>query len=433
MNKVFYLLIMASLLPVLIFAYPAMTVTATNGGVVVLSDLYNITVASSGITNYKLAFSQYRKELPLLGDENSLFKLPFIFKGQELKSIEINGKIAKPGFEYKTKKGPETVTITFNYLKGKVIYKFYNDASYRFDVEDFGIRNYAKLKFDSKNFYINPKKGKSAQQLLIIQQKISKDKTSYLMFFGPKRLHSVKNIFNAANYNYIVEKLKLDGFYTWKDSIFYPFVGLLYWLYKITGNYGWALIIFATLIRVLLHPMYKKQIESMEEMKFLAPHIQEIKKKYPGDTKRLNEETAKLYKKYNINPSAGCLTMAVQLPILFLLYAVIRYFGESYTFSPTFLIWDNLGAGGLAVNWVQLIIYIGISYFQTIFTTGDKAQRNQSLLMMLMFSFLFISFPSGLFIYWNTTSAISLIQTIFILKSYRSKKSKFQDININKI
>jgi hypothetical protein len=48
MNKVFYLLIMASLLPVLIFAYPAMTVTATNGGVVVLSDLYNITIASSG-------------------------------------------------------------------------------------------------------------------------------------------------------------------------------------------------------------------------------------------------------------------------------------------------------------------------------------------------------------------------------------------------
>jgi YidC/Oxa1 family membrane protein insertase len=179
--------------------------------------------------------------------------------------------------------------------------------------------------------------------------------------------------------------------------------------------------------------MYKKQIESMEEMKILSPYLQEIKKKYPGDQKKQNEEIAKLYKKFNINPSAGCLTMAVQLPILFLLYAVIRYFGESYTFSPTFLIWDNLGAGGLAVNWVLLLIYIGISYFQTIFTTAENSQRTQSLLMMLMFSFLFISFPSGLFIYWNTTSAISLIQTIYILKSYRNKKAQFKQVNIDKL
>ena len=432
MNKSLFI-VLSLLLPVLIFAYPAMTVTATTGGVVLSSDLYNITVSSSGITKYKLTFSQYRKELPLLGSENALFKSPFVFKNKKLKSIEVNGSKVTPGFTLKTKKGPETVTIVFNYESGKVVYKFYNDASYRFDIESFGVKDGSNLKFDSKNFYIKPKKGRSAQQLLIIKKKVDKDKIVYTMFMGPKRLHSVKNIFGAADYTYIVQKLKLDGFYTWKDSIFYPFVGILYWLYKVTGNYGWALIIFASLIRILLHPMYKKQIESMEEIKFLAPYLQEIKKKYPGDTKRLNEETAKLYKKYNVNPSAGCLTMAVQLPILFLLYAVIRYFGESYTFSPTFLIWDNLGAGGLAVNWLQLLIYMGISYFQTIFTTGDKAQRNQSLLMMLVFSFLFISFPAGLFIYWNTTSAISLIQTIFILKNYRSKKSKFNDINVDKI
>ncbi len=427
------LIIFAMLLPLLTFAYPAMTVKATQSSIIVHSDIYDITLNASGIQTYKLTFHQYFREEALIGHKDSLFKDITNFGGYRLLNIEVNNNVVKNGYLYKTAKAPETVTVTFNYESGKVIYKFYNDASYRFDIVMEGIKNKAELNFDSKNFYILPKKGKSAQQLLIIKKYQDKEKTSYKMFFGPKRLHSVKNIFGSADYTYIVQKLKLDGFYNWKDSVFYPFVGFLYWLYKVTGNYGWALIIFAVLIRVLLHPMYKKQIESMEEMKILAPYLQEIKKKYPGDMKKQNEETAKLYKKFDINPSAGCLTMAVQLPILFLLYAVIRYFGESYTFSPPFLIWDNLGVGGLSVNWIMLLLYIGISYLQTIFTTADNSQRTQSMMMMLVFSFLFISFPTGLFIYWNTTSAISLIQTVYILKSYRNKKSEFKNVNIDKL
>ena len=431
MKKLLYLFLLV--LPLVIFAYPSMTVLASSNTVTVSSDIYNITITSSGVQTYKLTFSQYSKEFPILGGEDPLFKKPFYFKNKDFKGIEINGKPIDSSFVYHTAKKPETVTIVFLYSSGKVSYKLYNDASYRFDVEADGVKNLSGLKFDPKNFYILPKKGKSAQHLLIIKEKKSNNKVNYTLFFGPKRLHSVKNIFGTADYSYIVQKLKVDGFYTWKDSIFYPFVAFLYWLYKVTGNYGWALIIFAVILRLLLHPMYKKQLESMEEMKILAPYIQEIQKKYPEDQKKQNEETAKLYKKFNINPSAGCLTMAVQLPILYLLYAVIRYFGESYTFSPTFLIWDNLGAGGLATNWVLLLIYIGVSYLQTIFTTAENSQRTQSLLMMLMFSFLFINFPSGLFIYWNTTSVISLIQTVYILRSYRNKKAQFKQVNIDKL
>ena len=103
---------------------------------------------------------------------------------------------------------------------------------------------------------------------------------------------------------------------------------LLGWVLKmcsiLTGNYGIALILFTVLIKVLLMPLTVKQQRSMLKTQKIQPLMMEIQQKYANDKEKLNQETMKLYQKYKINPMSGCLPMLIQLPILMMLYWVVR-------------------------------------------------------------------------------------------------------------
>jgi len=102
-----------------------------------------------------------------------------------------------------------------------------------------------------------------------------------------------------------------------------PIGYLLGWIYKIIPNYGWALIIFTLVVKLLLLPLGLKQQKSMTKMQAVAPKINELGEKYKNDKQKLSQETAKLYKEYGISPMGGCLPMLIQLPILFALYRVL--------------------------------------------------------------------------------------------------------------
>ncbi len=100
------------------------------------------------------------------------------------------------------------------------------------------------------------------------------------------------------------------------------------WLLKLSnelvGNYGVAIIIFTILIKAILMPLTVKQQRAMIKTQKLQPLLMDLQKKYANDKEKLNQETMKLYQKYQINPMGGCLPLLIQLPILMMLYFVVR-------------------------------------------------------------------------------------------------------------
>lgn len=108
-------------------------------------------------------------------------------------------------------------------------------------------------------------------------------------------------------------------------DIIYRILGeILRFIYNFTNNFGWAIVIFTVLVRLCMLPLTIKQQKSMDNMQKIQPELNAIQKKYQHDKDKLNEETMKLYQKYNINPMGGCLPLLIQMPILLAIYGVIQ-------------------------------------------------------------------------------------------------------------
>ena len=116
-------------------------------------------------------------------------------------------------------------------------------------------------------------------------------------------------------------------------------------IYSLVGNYGWAVLIFTLLIRLVLMPLDIKSRKSMKSMQNVQPKIDELNKKYANDKDKLNQKMADLYKKEKINPLSGCLPMLIQLPILFAMFAVMREVANEETIQMILEIKQNILAG----------------------------------------------------------------------------------------
>ena len=102
-----------------------------------------------------------------------------------------------------------------------------------------------------------------------------------------------------------------------------PLGYIISFIYDLVLNYGFAIIIFTIIVKLLMLPLVVKQQKSTVQMKMVQPELQKLQKKYANDQQRLSQETMKLYKKYNISPAGGCLPLLIQLPIILGLYQVI--------------------------------------------------------------------------------------------------------------
>ena len=108
------------------------------------------------------------------------------------------------------------------------------------------------------------------------------------------------------------------------EIITWPFAKLMLWLYSLTGSYGWAIILFALIVNLILTPFNAKSKKSMMRSTRLQPRIQELQKKHEGNPQQLNAEMQKLYREEGVNPMSGCLWSLIPFPILIALYSVIR-------------------------------------------------------------------------------------------------------------
>jgi len=250
-----------------------------------------------------------------------------------------------------------------------------------------------------------------------------------LTFKGPIKLRGMlaplKYTFLSAEFPQQYDRLKaaLKRFpkaKSWYDPIFYGLVAFMSWLYSWTHNFGWAIIIFTIVVRLVLYPLYHTQMKSMVRMKELQPYIEKIRKKYK-DPKAQQEALMRLYREKKINPASGCLPLLVQMPIFFLLYAVIRYFGEEFAFGPRFLLWQDLSAGGFSQNIIFVLLSIFLYFYSALITSQDKRTAWQSIIMSVIFPFLFMNLPSGLFLYYTMNALIQVLSTLYIYKKYNIK------------
>jgi YidC/Oxa1 family membrane protein insertase len=238
-----------------------------------------------------------------------------------------------------------------------------------------------------------------------------------IAYLGPVKNSEIFSLF-PKDTNVITELLKeYPGSEPWYGWFLYLFVRVLDWIYSWSGNYGWAIIIFAVLVRLSIYPLSHAQMKSMVQMRKLQPKVKEIQKKYK-DPKKQQEELMKLYKSEGANPASGCLLSIVQLPVLFLLYYVIIYSKEAFAYNGHFLIWSDLSVGGFQANFTLIILIVLLTAWSTLWTSTNAKQAWQSIAMFSVMEFLFVGFPVGLFLYYTTFSAMQLLTTYVVAKMY---------------
>lgn len=253
---------------------------------------------------------------------------------------------------------------------------------------------------------------------LVLDPGISQVRTlSY--YLGPKTeadLASLpRELAQAINY----------GFF---DVIAKPLKRFLVFLAAHTGgNYGVAIIILTVIIKILFWPLSHKSYKSMEQMKRIQPLMAKIREKYADDREKMNAEIMQLYKTYKVNPAGGCLPMLLQIPVFFALYqallgAIELRHAPFITHLPgTDLVWlADLSAKD--PFYITPIIMGATMFLQQRMTptAADPTQAKIMLAMPVIFTFLFLSFPSGLVLYWLVNNVLSIFQQWLLTRSSRT-------------
>ncbi len=238
---------------------------------------------------------------------------------------------------------------------------------------------------------------------------------SFLSYFGPRD----KAILETVGHK--LDKAINYGFF---DPIASPLMTVLNYFYGVFGNYGIAIILLTVIIKLLFWPLTHKSYASMKNMQKLKPEMDKIKERFKNDRQRQGKETMELYKKHRVNPMGGCLPMVIQIPVFFALYRSL-YQAIELRHAP-FMLWitdlsaaDTLFSDALDLGFAlgPLPLIMGFTMFlqqKMTPTAGDPNMAKMMLWMPVIFTFLFLSFPSGLVIYWLINNVLTIVQQYYI-------------------
>jgi len=230
---------------------------------------------------------------------------------------------------------------------------------------------------------------------------------SYSLYLGPKD-HSLLQAQNVGLEDSI-------DFGSWLKWLAIPFLLILNFLYAFVHNYGIAIIILTTLVKVIFWPLGNLSYKSMKEMQKIQPKVAALKEKYKNDQAKIGQETMALYRAHKINPLSGCLPMLIQIPVFFGLYKALLYSIE-LRHSPFFWWIQDLSAKD--PYYITPIIMGVTQFIQQKMTPamGDPMQAKIMLFMPLILTFFFLNFPAGLVIYWLFNNILSIGQQFYINK-----------------
>jgi YidC/Oxa1 family membrane protein insertase len=209
----------------------------------------------------------------------------------------------------------------------------------------------------------------------------------------------------------------------WFTFLATPFFKVLLWINDHVGNWGWSIILFTILVKLVLFPLSYKGMMSMQKLKDLAPKMKEIKEKYKGDPAKMNAQMMEMYKKHGANPMGGCLPLLLQIPVFFALYRVLLNAVELQG-APWMLWIEDLA---LMDPYFILPVLMGASmWFQQKITPTnftDPLQEKIFKWFPIIMTVFFIYFPAGLVLYWLVNNLFTIAQQYFINHMYAKHKA----------
>lgn len=231
---------------------------------------------------------------------------------------------------------------------------------------------------------------------------------NYTLFVGPKEYNRLK-----AEGAGLEAAINVGNWMKW---LAYPILFFMQYLYNYVGNYGIVIIIITLLTKLLFWPLGTKSYKSMKEMQKVQPKLNELKERYKDDKQKMNAAVMELYKTHKINPLGGCLPVVIQIPVFIALYQLLSYAIE-LRHAPFFWWIQDLSAKD--PYYITPIIMGATMLIQQKMSPpmGDPMQQKMMLLMPVVFTFLFLNFPSGLVIYWLINNVLSIGQQYYINKS----------------
>lgn len=209
----------------------------------------------------------------------------------------------------------------------------------------------------------------------------------------------------------------------WFSFLAKPFFKVLLWLNDHVGNWGWAIILFTLLVKLVLFPLSYKGMMSMQKLKDLAPKMKELREKYKSDPAKMNAQMMELYRKHGANPMGGCLPLILQIPVFFALYRVLLNADELQ--GASWMLWiDNLA---VMDPYFVLPILMGVSmWFQQKITPSNFTDPMQEKIFKwfpVIMTIFFVYFPSGLVLYWLVNNLFTIGQQYFINSMYQKHKA----------
>jgi len=231
-------------------------------------------------------------------------------------------------------------------------------------------------------------------------------KIPYKVYMGPKETDRLKGLDVNA------EKLVDFGYFT---IVAKPLLWFLNLTNSVTKNYGIDIIILSILIKVIFLPLTQISFKSMKEMQKVQPEMNRLKEIYKNDKAKLQQEIMLLYKRRRVNPMSGCLPMLVQIPVFIALYNALQN-ALAMRHAPFFLWIRDLSAKD-PIYFTPLVMGASMVIQQKMTpSAADPAQAKLMLLMPVMFTFLFLSFPSGLVLYWLVNNVLSIAHQHYLNK-----------------
>ncbi len=278
------------------------------------------------------------------------------------------------------------------------------------------------------------------------------------LFAGAKEVATVGVNFplikGFGGYNQSLHLNKFDLLIDWGWFYFItkPMFLALDGLYRLVGNFGVAILLLTAIVKLIFFPLASKSYASMAKMKAVQPQLTAMRERYGDDKVKQQQEMMALYKKEKINPLAGCLPIAIQIPVFFSLYKVLfvsiemrhaPFFGWIRDLSapdPT-NIFTLFGLIPFDPSQIPLFghylvlgvwpIIMGITmWFQTQLnpTPPDPTQKMIFAWMPLIFTFMLSAFSAGLVIYWAWNNTLSVLQQSFIMKRNGAKIELFDNL-----
>ena len=197
-----------------------------------------------------------------------------------------------------------------------------------------------------------------------------------------------------------------------------PLLSALNWVHGFIGNYGWSIIVLTIIINAVMFPLRHKSFVSMRKMQEIQPQVKAIQDRYAKlkvtdpARQKMNTEMMELYRQKGVNPASGCVPMLLTMPVLLAFYGLLSEAIELRGAPFIFWIKDLAAADPYYVTPVLMGASQMLQQRMTPMTGADPVQQKMMMFMPIVFTFLFITSPSGLALYWFASNVLVIGQQV---------------------